>query len=166
MQDLYCTESIFTKIYETNNLRLINFLFKKCGCKSESEDLAQEAFYKFWKNRTKVEPGKEASYLFTIANNLFIDKTRRTKVRRTYQSTIKSINESITPEYVLRMKEQQIKVDKNISSMPEKSREVFVMNKLNDMTYNEIANTLELSVKAIEKRMSKALHVFRKLNVA
>jgi RNA polymerase sigma-70 factor (ECF subfamily) len=166
MHNLYCNEATFTTIYINNHQKLINFLYKKCGCKCESEDLAQEAFFKFWKNRGKVEKGKETSYLFTIANNLFIDKTRRNKVRMSYRSSISFMQEERTPEYVLRMKEQEIKLQENISSMPEKSREVFVMNKLNDMTYNEIASSLELSVKAIEKRMSKALHIFRQLNVA
>ena len=119
-----------------------------------------------WKNRQKVEEGKESSYLYTIANNLFIDKTRRRKVRRTYQATVSTNNDNVTPEYVLRMKQQEEKLQANILSMPEKSREVFVMNKLNDMTYVEIAKNLELSVKAIEKRMSKALHVFRQVKVA
>src|SRR6056297_3191652 len=103
MQDIYCNETTFTAIYAENFHKLTHFLFKKCGCYSESEDLAQEAFFKLWKNRQKVEQGKESSYLFTIANNLFIDKTRRTKVRRTYQSTVIYNTEDITPEYLLRM---------------------------------------------------------------
>ncbi len=166
MQDIYCTEHVFNNIYSQNFQKLTHYLVKKCGCMTESEDLAQEAFFKFWKNRHKVEKGRESSFLFTIANNLFIDKTRKTKVRRTYLSSINFVSENNTPEYLLRMKEQEIKVQENIQSMPIKSREVFVMNKLNDMTYVEIAKSLDLSVKAIEKRMSKALHIFRQLNVA
>ena len=166
MQALYCNESRFTLLYNNYFEKLHHFLIKKCGCCEESADLAQEAFLKLWKNRDKVEEGKEASYLFTIANNLFIDKTRRAKVKRTYQSTITSIDEHQTPEYVMRMKQQEEKLHSNIQSMPEKSREVFIMNKLNDMTYAEIAGKLDLSVKAIEKRMSKALSVFRQVAVA
>ncbi len=166
MQEFYCNETTFSALYSGNFQKLIHFLYKKCGCITESEDLAQEAFFKLWKNREKVEEGKETSYLYTIANNLFIDKTRRNKVRRTYQSSVLFINEDLTPEYVLRMKEQEQKLNSNILSMPEKSREVFVMNKLKDMTYVEIAKNLDLSVKAIEKRMSKALHIFRQVNVA
>ena len=71
-----------------------------------------------------------------------------------------------SPEYLAEMKEYEAILQKVIASMPEGSREVFLMNRLEDMKYREIAETLGISVKAVEKRMSKALKIIRdKLDV-
>jgi RNA polymerase sigma-70 factor (ECF subfamily) len=53
-----------------------------------------------------------------------------------------------------------------LGSIPEGSREVFMMNRIEDLKYKDIADRLGISVKAVEKRMSKALQIIReKLNV-
>ena len=53
--------------------------------------------------------------------------------------------------------EDLVKMQRVIAEMTEKSRTVFLMNRIDGMTYNEIAESLKVSVKAIEKQMSKAL---------
>ena len=66
----------------------------------------------------------------------------------------------------MEMKEYEQKLTRVLEQMPEGSREVFLMNRLEDLKYREIAENLGISVKAVEKRMSKALQIIReKLNV-
>ena len=48
-----------------------------------------------------------------------------------------------------------------LAAMPEKSRAVFLMNRIDDLTYKEIAVRLQLSVKAVEKRMHIALEFLK-----
>ncbi|MCK5463199.1 MAG: RNA polymerase sigma-70 factor, partial [Bacteroidales bacterium] len=48
-----------------------------------------------------------------------------------------------------------------LSALTEKNRTVFLMNRIDRMTYQDIANSLEISVKAVEKRMNKALAFLR-----
>ena len=62
----------------------------------------------------------------------------------------------------MEVKEVDIKLQKIISSLTEKCRVVFLMNRLDDMTYSQIAESLGVSVKAVEKQMCKALAVLRK----
>jgi RNA polymerase sigma-70 factor (ECF subfamily) len=66
-----------------------------------------------------------------------------------------------TPEKMIEMSEYEARLQEVIASLPEGGREVFLMNRLEDLTYQEIADRLGLSVKAIEKRMSKVLQIFR-----
>ena len=62
-----------------------------------------------------------------------------------------------SPEHLLIQKEFDLKLQSAIAELPEKQRIVFLMNRIDKLTYNEIAERLDLSVKAIEKRMSQAL---------
>ncbi|MEO1436898.1 MAG: sigma-70 family RNA polymerase sigma factor, partial [Bacteroidota bacterium] len=67
------------------------------------------------------------------------------------------------PEFLLREKEFAEQLEAAIAALPEKQREVFLMNRIEKMKYREISETLGISVKAVEKRMTKALVAIRKL---
>ena len=62
---------------------------------------------------------------------------------------------------MVEMNEYEARLQEVIASLPDGGREVFLMNRLEDLTYQEIADRLGLSVKAIEKRMSKVLQILR-----
>ena len=66
-----------------------------------------------------------------------------------------------SPQYALEEKEFKEQLENIIASMPEKQRDVFLMNRIDELTYKEIADRLELSVKAVEKRMHGALSFLR-----
>ena len=70
--------------------------------------------------------------------------------------------QSITPEDLLEYDELSVKYEEVLSILPENQREVFLMSRMEDLTYKEIAGRLDIGVKAIEKRMSLALHTLRK----
>jgi RNA polymerase sigma-70 factor (ECF subfamily) len=72
---------------------------------------------------------------------------------------------AVSPEYEVEMKEFNEQLQRAISDLSEKNRAVFLMNRIDDMTYNEIAANLDISVKAVEKRMKTALSSLRKLIV-
>ena len=67
------------------------------------------------------------------------------------------------PDFELETKEFQQKLEQALAALPENQRVVFLMNRIEKMTYAEIAEQLELSVKAVEKRMHGALVELRKL---
>ena len=60
--------------------------------------------------------------------------------------------------------EFRLRLEKAIAELPEKNRVVFLMNRIDKLTYKEIADQLNLSVKAVEKRMHKALLKLRSLS--
>lgn len=142
---------------------LRNFLYYKSGDLQLAEDLCQEAFLRLWKQRENVTEGKEKSFLFTIGNNLFLDKMRHEKVKRNYKAKYVAPDSPNDPLFSLEEKEFKERLEKAIAALPESQREVFLMNRIEKLTYREIAEILELSVKAIEKRMSKAIKELRKL---
>jgi len=160
--DEVCEPDVFDNIYKTNANNLRNFLYYKYGDLKAAEDIVQESFIKLWVNCTKVAIEKAKSFLFTVANNLFIDIKRHEKIVLKYQNNIKSAVDKETPEFIMQEKEFMDKLQNTIGSLPDKQREVFLLNRIDKKTYNEIAEILQISVKAVEKRMQKALIIVRK----
>jgi len=160
--DEVCEPEVFDNIYITNANNLRNFLYYKYGDLKAAEDVVQESFIKLWVNCTKVAIEKAKSFLFTVANNLFIDIKRHEKIVLTYKKRGNSSVNKETPEFIMQEKEFMDKLQITIGSLPDKQREVFLLNRIDKKTYKEIAEMLDLSVKAVEKRMQKALIIVRK----
>ena len=155
-----CNEKVFQTFFNNHGTLLRNFLYYKFGSLTEVEDIVQDAFIKLWNNCKKVTPETAKSYLFTIAINQSKSVLRHNSVKLKHQKEVKHINNTTTnqsPEFILEEKEFQTRLENAISSLPERQREVFLLNRIEKKTYNEIAELSGVSVKAIEKLMHKAL---------
>lgn len=156
------SKSWFRDIFDHNYEYVRNYLFYLSGDISLAEDLAQDVFLQLWENRLKVKDETVRAYLFTIARNNFFKDKRRQKYDLAFRSTYFEKIENESPEFVMEMKEFDRKLQKGIADLPGKSRVVFLMNRLDGLTYREIAENLGVSNKAVEKQMSKALGILRK----
>ena len=155
-----CKEKNFHVFFNTNATLLRNFLYYKFGTLEDIDDIVQDSFIKLWNNCSKVTKKTAKSYLFRIAINHSNSLLRHEKVKLKYQKEIKNINLHATnesPEFILEEKEFLIKLENAISALPERQREVFLLNRVEKKTYREIAELSSVSVKAIEKLMHKAL---------
>lgn len=151
----------FKALFDQYYTPIKNFLYYKCGDVDQSEDITQDVFMKLWDKREEVELQTVKSYLYTIANNMLLNKFRHDKVVLNFVERHQTRQEEQSPEFALEEKEFKTELENVISAMPEKQREVFLMNRIEEMTYKEIAERLELSVKAVEKRMHGALNHVR-----
>jgi len=148
----------FKQIFDRHYDAIRNFLYYKLGDIDLAEDLAQEVFMKTWEKREGIRTDTAHHLLFTIANNLAINHFKSAKARfefRLKEKTIHITQES--PQYEMEKDEFAKELQDAIASLPEKQRTVFLMNRIDELTYREIAQRLEISVKAVEKRMHEAL---------
>ncbi|MCI4669400.1 MAG: RNA polymerase sigma-70 factor [Bacteroidia bacterium] len=152
-------KNLFDKYYQA----IRNFLYYKSGNIELAEDLTQEAFLILWRKRENIDPDKVKSYLYTIAHNLFLNEVKHQKVVMKYNQQPVTTTSNETPQYLMEEEEFRAKLENAISSLPEKNRIVFLMNRIEKLTYREIAERLDLSIKAVEKRMHKALIQLREL---
>lgn len=159
-----CEETVFQEIFSRLADSLRNFLYYKCGDRQQAEDISQEAFLRMWKGCEKVSPEKAKSFLFTVANNLWLDQIKHQKVVLSFQRKARPANVTHSPEFLYEEEEFHQRLMAAISALPEKSRTVFLMNRMDKLTYQEIADRLGISKKAVEKRMHKALVELRKLS--
>lgn len=157
-----CAEHIFQGLFVQLAKPLRNYLIYRGSEEGQADDLVQDAFIKLWENCGKVLPSKAKSYLYTLASNAFKNEMAHIKVRFKYVNANPAANTTIeTPEFKMEEDEFKARLEKAINDLPETQREVFLMNRIDKMTYAEIAEALGVSVKAIEKRMGKALKVLR-----
>ncbi len=158
----YCNEKKFSDFFRDNAKTLNNYIYYKCGDLELSNDIVQDAFLKFWKNCQKIIPGKGKSFLFTIANNLFLNEYSKSKVVLNFKSTLGTNFTNESPEFLLEEKEFGIKLQQAISGLTEAQRTAFLMHRIDGKKYKEIAEILGISVKAVEKRIHNALLNLRK----
>lgn len=152
--------SAFDLYYE--NLK--SFIYYKTGDIALTEDLVQDVFIKVWEKRNEIDPNSLKGLLFTIANNLVLDHFRHQKVVLEKSDLEKAKLyqwEYSTPEFLLEEQEFKQTLNRVITSMPEGCREAFLLSRKDKLTYNEIASMLDISVKAVEKRISKAMKIVK-----
>lgn len=152
----------FEQLFDAYCDELRHYIFYKSGDVEIAEDIVQDTFLKIWEIRATVRPETARALLYTIATNLFANKYKRQKLKFKFQQTIIEDRTFETPEFEMEVKEFDQKLQKVLADLNEKSRTVFLMNRIEQMTYTDIAKNLDISVKAVEKRMKKALEFVRK----
>ncbi|HEY9123468.1 MAG TPA: RNA polymerase sigma-70 factor [Bacteroidales bacterium] len=155
----------FDQIFKQWYGAIRNFVYYKIGDVTKAEDIAQDTFLKLWEKRDTIKTETVKSLLYTIANNLTINVIEHNNVTFKFENKYKPDTKHPSPEYDMEMKEFDQRLQQVLGQLDEKQRTVFLMNRIDEMTYNEIAQSLGLTVKAIEKRMEKALSYLRK-NIA
>ncbi len=155
-----CEEKIYSHIFATNSKTIFNYIYYKFGNEEKAYDAVQEAFVKLWENCAKVIPSKAKSYVYTIANNLYLNMIKAEKVRLKYAHLSPDISNE-TPEFLLEEKQFHKKLENALAALPENQRTTFLLNRIDKKKYTEIAELEGVSVKAIEKRMHLALKTLR-----
>lgn len=161
---LLCSETVFKSVFDLNYKALRNYLVYQFRNVDRAEDTAQNAFVILWENCKILKPEQAKSFLFTTAIRLSLNQIKHDKVVSNFEliSKPKSINVE-SPEYLFEEVELKVRLEKAINELPEKQRVVFLMNRFENHSYSEIAKLLDLSVKAVEKRMHQALLSLRKV---
>lgn len=158
-----CEEATFAKIFREYAQTLHNYLFYKSGNETLAQDLTQEAFARLWKNCAKVVIHTAKGYVFKIANNLLLNEYEHQKVVLKFQQHKSTYQTEEHPGFLLEEQELKQALEAAIAALPEKQRVVFLMSRIEKMTYQEIADTLEISRQAVEKRIYKALDALREV---
>ena len=159
-----CEEEVFSSLFSNYAESLVNYVYYKSGNHSGAEDIMQEAYVKLWKDCAKVSIEKAKSFLYTVATNTFLNQVKHQKIVLKFEKRGHSQLTQESPQYLLEEAEFKEKLESAIAALPEGQRVVFLMNRIDKMKYKEIAEHLNLSVKAIEKRMHKALVELRKVS--
>ena len=157
-----CEDSQFNTFYLKHIQAASNFAYYKCGNSDNALDIVQDAFSKIWENCSKIEFEKAKTYLFTTVNNLFLNKVKHQKVVLEYAKATPYIDQTNqNPEYLLEEEQFKQKLQQAITLLTDAQREVFLLNRIEGKKYREIAELLDISQKAVEKRMSGALKTLR-----
>lgn len=154
------TAKDFKMIYDTHFDDLRRYLIFRSGDQDLSVDIAQNVFMKVWTKKIEIASGNIKSLLFKMATDEFISHIRKKKVEKEYIESVKLrlIREPDNNDDLL---EKKVLFQKALNQLPEKQKTALLMNKMQGLTYKEIAEVLNLSQKAIEKRIGLALKALK-----
>ena len=131
----------------------------------DAEEVIQNVFLKLWENKRKLKTITNINnYIYTITKNACLDVIKHQKVKLDYINSdlhkkanihFQFINDEAASLLIANELDQKIK--KSIELLPQKSKEVFIMSRVNGLKHNEIAEELNISKKTVDNHISKAI---------
>lgn len=146
-------KQLFDKYFED----VRRYVLYRCGNGDLATDIAQDVFMRIWEKQMEVRPETAKYLLLKIAGDLYVSHYRREKRAFEFFNTWQPADAGRSPEENLEYRQLENAVEEAMRTMPEKQRMVFLMNRIDNLKYREIAVQLGLSQKAVEKRISQAL---------
>lgn len=146
------------------------FFWRRLRDHAEAEDLTQEVFARLM----SLPPGQLSqadAYIFQMAANLLRDRSRRERVRGEYRAAMLSAEdfgvEPLDPGRVLAARESLGQVAAALREVPERTRTIFILYRVEAMKKRDIADTYGISTSAVDKHLMKAMaHLLRRLGNA
>jgi len=145
---------------------ILAFLARRLNDRSEAEDLAQELFASLSRRSATDEIQDEARYLFQAAANLLRDRVRLARRRPRIDSEGladpgERLVDELSPERMAIGRESYAVFLEIMQALPERPRTVFLLNRFEEMTGREIAISLGVSQRLVEKDISRVLALLR-----
>lgn len=159
--DISAFELLFREFYAP----LCHFAVGFVNDLDAAEEIVQEFFYNYWKNREKIQIRISVkSYLYRSIRNLSLKHLEQQQVRRRYAAQVMAATDESRQDNqldLLQAKEMQFIIDQTLDALPERCSLIFRMSRLEGKKYQEIAEALSISVKTVEANIGKALHHLR-----
>lgn len=127
-----------------------------------AEDIVQDCFSIVWERLSsdKAQIENMKSYLFLMVRNRSLDYLQDEKRVKT-DISVAELDEELVQEEVEERSEIEARMWTTIDSLPDRCREIFLLNKRNGLKYKQIAERLGLSVNTVDNQVSKALRLIR-----
>lgn len=150
-----------TLVYKYH-LGVVNVVYRICGDLDLAEDTAQDAFIRAWQKLPNYQPRAPfRSWLYRIAVNIAIDILRRQQPSELLEEQY-CANED-NPETLVAEQEQAAQVQRAILTLPQASRVVLVLREYEGLSYQEIANVLDIPLGTVMSRLNYARACLRNL---
>ncbi len=144
----------FQELYERHARHLYRFALYLCGNHAEAEDIVSETFVRAWNAPGGLRLPTAKAYLFTIARNCYLHGRRRTWRHTELRSDVRDPSQGA--HAMVEQKEELTRVLSALRMMSEVDRSALLMSALEDMSYQEIAKALELTVAAVKTKIHRA----------
>ncbi len=151
----------FGELVSLHQQGVINVVYRMSGDRQHAEDAAQEAFVRAWQKLHSYRPvASFRGWIYRIATNIAIDMLRREKPTEDVEKhMIKDPSNGMETHIIQRQKSEI--VQKAVLSLPNASRSVLVLREYESLSYQEIAETLEIPIGTVMSRLNYARKTLR-----
>lgn len=157
----------FRELVEAHQQRVIGTVARMIGDPNDAEDLSQQVFVRVWKSAPRWEPtAKFTTWLYTILRNLVFNECRRRARHKTVSLDAATDSEDHprqfadgnvkSPDTTMLDAEMQDAIERSIQELPEAQRMAVIMRRYQDVSYEEIAEVLELTVPSVKSLLFRA----------
>ncbi len=158
------TESQFEKLFKEYFAALSNVAYAVVKDQDQAKDIVQQVFIKFWdkRNSVNIEDNIKAYLKRAVVNTSLnhIEKNKKLKLEDDFK-TLQLIDSDSSEAREKNIVEVEKAIKLAVANLPDKCQTVFSLSRYEGMTNQEIADYLEVSVKAVEKHISRALRELR-----
>jgi RNA polymerase sigma-70 factor (ECF subfamily) len=166
----------FKQLFDSHSPRVYNLLLRLAGNRDDAEELTQDVFLSLWKHAESLRgESKLSTWLYRVAVNKAINFRKRGgllfQIKQLF--SLEADDESIidrlpaaaadSPDRQLEMREAQVQLADLLDTLPHRQREVYLLHKLEGLSYNEIAEELHVSLGTIESLMHRAKENLQKV---
>lgn len=152
--------SEFEELFKEYFNPLVNFVNRYLNNFENSREVVQMTFMKLWENRNNFEiRNSTKSYVYQTAKNTMIDFVRKYKnhmnsfeIENALVNDVADKDSSYLDPYLLRSA-----IERCLTELKPKNREIFELNKFEGLTYEEIADYLQISKRSVEDNVAKTL---------
>lgn len=146
------------RIYEQHHSWLHTWLKGRLCNTSDAADVAHDTFVRILGAANAAHIREPRDYLATIARGLVIDRYRRRSIERAYQQTMATREQAtvISEEDKALIIETLVAVDKTLASLGARTQRIFMLSQVEGLTYQQIANELQVSLTTVKKHMIRA----------
>lgn len=141
-----------------------NFIKRSLPPQVDLEETVHEIFLRLWTNRERLDADRPfAPYLFRIARNMVVDELRKNIEHSVYlnEGTFYTDFGTNSTEQKIEEAELQNWFKALLNKLPEKRREIFELNRLEGLSYKEIASKLNISENTVDTQIRRTLKLFR-----
>lgn len=164
MAEILINTNTFKSIYQKNFGVLVNFAFSKTKDIELSREIVQNTFVKLWHYKDKIDiQSSIESYLYSMVRNGIIDHLRKNE--RIVDIKDISVLNSLEDQQIQNKEEESNEfrhnLKKALSTLKDKRKQIFTLNKIEGLTYQEISEHLSISERVVEDNIAKALKEIR-----
>ncbi len=151
-------------VFEAHYPEVCRAIFRLIPDHAVMEDLAQEVFIRFWEKREQIDiTGSLTGYLYRMAVNEALGHLRRRRFHEDPADAAVHLPASAVDgaESAILQRDLSERLQAAMDALPPRCRTVFHLSRFEEMTYQEIAERMDISIKTVENQMGKALRILR-----
>ena len=140
--------------------RVYDFAVRFLGCREDAADVTQEVLVRFWQRGENVDPSHRKAWVLKVTRNACLDLVRKNKTRRAYTPQTTSIDDfahdAPLPDRLAESSDFRVHLEHAIGQLHEPYRSLIVLREIHVLGYNELAETLDLSLSSTKVYLHRA----------